>query len=80
MKIKRKINKSHTDEPVGELSLIDDFLPAPEDLLPKDHTVKDTVALDEQTVKFFKAVAKKMGFKYQRMIREVLKGYAKKYG
>lgn len=77
--MKRRISKSHLDEPVGELRPVDDFLPAPHDLLPKDHTIKVTVALDEQTVKFFKSVAKKMGLKYQRMIREVLKGYAKKY-
>ena len=77
--MKRK-NRIHADEPVGGLIATHDFLPAPEDLLPKDHTIKVTVALDEQTVKFFKSVAKKMGFKYQRMIREVLKGYAKKYG
>ena len=78
--MKKRINKIRSDEPVGELRPVADFLPAPEDLLPKDHTIKVTVALDEQTVKFFKSVAKKMGLKYQRMIREVLKGYAKKYG
>jgi predicted DNA binding CopG/RHH family protein len=78
--MKRKINRTHVDEPVGNLRAVGDFLPAPENLLPKDHTIKVTVVLDEQTVKFFKSVAKKMGLKYQRMIREVLKGYAKKYG
>lgn len=54
--------------PVGELTAINDFLPAPGELLPKDHTIKVTVALDEQTVKFFKSAAKKTGLKYQRMI------------
>lgn len=78
--MKKKINKTREDEPVGKLTAIADFLPAPENLLPKDHTIKVTVALDEETVKFFKSVARKMGLKYQRMIREVLKGYAKKYG
>jgi predicted DNA binding CopG/RHH family protein len=74
--MKRKTNR---DEPVGRLTQIDDFLPPPDKLLPKEHTVKVTVALDDQTVIFFKEAAQKMGLKYQRMIREVLKGYAKKY-
>lgn len=78
--MKRKTSKPYSDLPVGELKQVEDFLPAPEQLLPRDHTIKVTVALDEQTVRFFKSVAKKMGFKYQRMIREVLKNYAKKYG
>ena len=78
--MKRKTRRLQSDEPVGKLTTIGDFLPAPEILFPKDHTIKVTVALDEETVKFFKASAQKMGLKYQRMIREVLKGYAKKYG
>ena len=78
--MKRKTSKISGDEPVGKLMAIGDFLPSPENLLPKEHTIKVTVALDENTVRFFKSVARKMGLKYQRMIREVLKGYAKKYG
>jgi len=79
--MKKRTSKAlHQDEPIGKLTQVNDFLPPPEKLLPKDHTIKVTVALDEQTVKFFKSAAQKMGLKYQRMIREVLKGYAKKYG
>ena len=77
--MKKMKNKSQ-DEPIGKLTAIQDFLPPPEKLLPKEHTIKVTVALDEKTVHFFKETAKHMGLKYQRMIREVLKGYAKKYG
>lgn len=79
MKIGRK-KKASADEPIGKLKVVDDFLPPPEELLPKEHTVKVTVNLDDATVKFFKSAAKQVGLKYQRMIREVLKGYAKKYG
>ncbi len=68
------------NEPHGRLSPISDFLPPPEQLIPAEKTIKITVALDEKTLKFFKEYAKKSELKYQRIIREVLKGYARKYG
>jgi len=34
------------------------------------------LAVDEETVRFFKASAKTHGTKYQKMMREVLKTYA----
>ncbi len=67
------------DEPVGNLKRMVDFLPSPANLLPKEEAMKITLSIDEETVDFFKKVAKKNGTKYQRMMREVLKGYAKKY-
>ena len=74
MKLKDK------NEPKGKLTRIPDFLPPPEELIPSEETVKITVAVDEKTLVFFKEYAKKSGLKYQRIIREVLKGYARKYG
>jgi len=65
--------------PVGKLTIIEDFLPSPEKLFPKTEKKKITLEVDEQTVSFFKEKARKMGTKYQKMMREVLKGYAKKY-
>jgi predicted DNA binding CopG/RHH family protein len=76
--MKRK-EKDH-NEPKGKLKPIPDFLPAPEELIPTEETIKITVALDTKTLKFFKEYANKSGLKYQRIIREVLKGYAKRYG
>ena len=67
------------DMPVGELTRIADFLPSPEELLPREEAVKITLSVDAETLQFFKAVAKGTGTKYQRMMREVLKGYAKRY-
>ncbi len=77
-KLKAK-NKRHSDEPVGKLTLVDDFLPSPEELFPKEKVVKVTIALDASTIEFFKLQASKFSTKYQRMMREVLKGYASKY-
>lgn len=67
------------DEPIGNLKEIADFLPPPEELLPKEEAIKITLTIDCDTVEFFKEVAKESGTKYQRMMREVLKGYAKRY-
>lgn len=78
MRRKEKI-KDH-NQPQGKLTPIPDFLPPPEQLVPSEETIKITVAVDSKTLKFFKEYAKKSGLKYQRIIREVLKGYARKYG
>ena len=76
----RKNKKARSgDEPIGSLREIADFLPPPSDLLPKDDVIKITLTIDNDTVDFFKEVAKESGTKYQRMMREVLKGYAKRY-
>jgi len=40
---------------------------------------KITLDVDAETVAFFKEQAKRHGTKYQRMMREVLKGYAKRH-
>ena len=78
--MKRKDKTKDLNEPQGKLTPIPDFLPAPDQLLPSDETIKITIALDSKTLKFFKGYANKSGLKYQRLIREVLKGYARKYG
>ncbi len=78
--MKRKIKIRDRNEPYGKLTPIPDFLPPPEELLPREETIKITVAIDEKTLKFFKNYAKTSGLKYQRIIREVLKGYARRYG
>ena len=67
------------DEPIGSLRRIADFLPSPEELFPKMEMKKITIEVDLETVDFFKLKAKKAGTKYQKMMREVLKIYAKKY-
>jgi predicted DNA binding CopG/RHH family protein len=75
----RKSKTRVDDEPIGNLKRVADFLPPPSELLPREVALKITLSIDSETVDFFKKVAKKSGTKYQRMMREVLKGYAKKY-
>ncbi len=76
--MKRK--EKDPNEPKGKLRATPDFLPPPEELVPNEETIKITVAIDSKTLGFFKNYAKKSGLKYQRIIREVLKGYARRYG
>ncbi len=49
----------YTDEPLGELKIVPDFLPAPEDLVFRDEGVKVTIALSKRSIEFFKSEARK---------------------
>ena len=69
----------YTDEPMGKVRVVDDFLPSPEQLAFKEETVKVTLALSTVSVAFFKAQAKKHGTAYQAMIRNLLDSYAVKH-
>lgn len=75
----RHKTKKVSDRPMGKLMAVTDFLPPPEKLVPVGATVKVTLALDKGSLDFFKAMARKIGAKYQRMMREVLSGYAHHY-
>jgi predicted DNA binding CopG/RHH family protein len=66
----------YTDEPLGKVKVITDFLPSPEELALKDETVKITIALSKSSVEFFKQEAKKHNTQYQKMIRRLLDEYA----
>lgn len=70
-----KENK-YTNEPLGALRTIPDFLPPPNELAFKEDTVKVTIALSRFSVEFFKQEAEKHGTKYQQMIRRLLDIYA----
>ena len=72
--MKEKIK--YTDEPIGKVKIVSDFLPSPEDLALKDETVKVTIALSKVSVEFFKNEAKKYNTQYQKMIRRLLDEYA----
>ena len=65
----------YTDGPFGELKVISDFLPSPEELAFRDDTVKITISLSRSSVEFFKREAKKHKTQYQKMIRRLLDSY-----
>ena len=66
----------YSDEPIGDLKIIADFLPSPKDLIFKDETVKVTISLTKESVEFFKKEAEKHHTQYQKMIRNLLDVYA----
>ena len=69
----------YTNEPLGRLRVIPDFLPPPEELVFRDEVVKVTIALSRRSVEFFKAQARRHGTQYQRMVRSLLDRYAERY-
>ena len=66
----------YTNEPIGKLKVVRDFLPRPEELVFRDEGVKVTLALSKRSVEFFKDEARKHRTQYQRMIRRLLDAYA----
>lgn len=74
-----KRTKGYTDEPLGRIQVIDNFLPPPDQLILKDDGVKVTISLSRRSINFFKAHARKSRTSYQRMIRRVLDDYAGHY-
>ena len=66
----------YTNEPLGKLKVVPDFLPKPEDLALNEEGVKVTIALSKRSVEFFKREAERHGTPYQRMIRRLLDAYA----
>lgn len=72
--MKKKTN--YTDEPIGKVKVVPDFLPSPEELALKEETVKVTISLSKASIEFFKKEAKKYNTQYQKMIRRLLDEYA----
>ncbi|MGA9033875.1 MAG: hypothetical protein WB402_15280 [Sulfuricaulis sp.] len=74
-----KSKVKYTDEPMGKRRVVDDFLPAPEELVRKEDNVKITMALSKSSVDFFKAEAKKHHTSYQAMIRRLVDFYTSRH-
>ena len=74
--MKKTIN--YTDGEIGNIKIIEDFLPTPEELAVKEDNTKITISLTTETVNFFKAEAKKHHTQYQKMIRNLLDVYVEK--
>jgi predicted DNA binding CopG/RHH family protein len=71
--MKKKIK--YTNEPIGKVRVLKDFLPSPEELVLKNETVKVTISLSKISIDFFKKEAKKHNTQYQKMIRRLLDEY-----
>lgn len=65
----------YTNEPIGAVEIVADFLPSPEDLAFREEGVKITLALSKKSVDFFRSEAARHHTQYQRMIRRLLDAY-----
>ena len=74
---KGRSKKRHPGE-IGRMRVVEDFLPAPEALVPREENVKVTLSLSRRSVDFFKRAAKARRVPYQRMIRALVDAYAEK--
>ena len=70
-----KKKKRYTDEPLGDVRIVDDFLPFPGELAFNEEQVKVTIGLSKNSVDYFKKQAKKHRTQYQKMIRRLLDIY-----
>jgi predicted DNA binding CopG/RHH family protein len=68
----------YTAGEIGRLRVIEDFLPSPADLAPREDNVKVTLSLSRRSLDFFKREAKKRRVPYQRMIRTLVDTYAER--
>ncbi|MDM8568077.1 BrnA antitoxin family protein [Thiotrichales bacterium HSG1] len=65
----------YSNEPVGDLNLIPDFLPLPKELALKQQNTEVTISLSSDTVAYFKNTAKKHHTQYQKIIQQLLDEY-----
>jgi predicted DNA binding CopG/RHH family protein len=72
-------NERYTNEPLGRVEVVADFLPPPDQLVLKDDGVKVTLSLSKRSVEFFKLHAQRSKVPYQKMIRSLLDSYASRH-
>ena len=65
----------YSDEPIGKLKIVADFLPTPEELALRNENTKVTISLSTESVAYFKGIAKKHHMQYQKIIRQLLDEY-----
>ena len=68
----------YTAGEIGRVRVVEDFLPSPDALVPREENVKVTLSLSRRSVDFFKRAAKQRRVPYQRMIRALVDAYAEK--
>ena len=75
-----KRSAKYTNEPLGRLEVVKDFLPPPDQLVLREDGVKVTLSLSKRSVAFFKAHAARSKVPYQKMIRSLVDSYAAQHG
>jgi len=65
----------YSNEPIGDIELVSDFLPSPKELALKNQNTKVTISLSSESIAYFKDAANKHHMQYQKMIRQLLDEY-----
>ena len=69
----------YSEDEIGEVKVVKDFLPSPDQLAPRDDNVKVTLSLSRRSLEFFRREAERQRVPYQRMIRALIDEYAKRH-
>jgi len=77
VKAEKSMNKviQYSEEPLGQIKLVADFLPSPSELKAKNRNTKVTISLSTESVAYFKEMAEKHHMQYQKIIRQLLDEY-----
>lgn len=73
--MKKHKKTKYTNEPIGKIRIVTDFLPPPDELIVNEEAVKVTLLLNKSSVDYFKHLAQKKHTHYQKMIRILLDKY-----
>lgn len=68
--------RRYSEGEIGDVRIVEDFLPAPDQLVLREDNVKVTLSLSRESVDFFKREAGNARVPYQRMIRALVHTYA----
>jgi uncharacterized protein len=68
--------RKYSEGEIGDLKIVEDFLPSPSELVLREDNVKITLSLSRRSVEFFKREAGKAHVPYQRMVRALVDAYA----
>ncbi|MDX2113354.1 MAG: CopG family transcriptional regulator [Alphaproteobacteria bacterium] len=75
--MKKKIK--YTNEPLGEITIIKDFLPKPKDLIFREEMIEVKIPLSRRSLEFFTKQGKKHHIAPERMISALAESYTEKY-
>ena len=70
-KAKKLISKQIqcSDKPIGEFTLVTDFLPSPSELALRNKNIKITISLSSDSLSYFKDIAEEHHMQYQFQIQ-----------
>jgi hypothetical protein len=67
-------------EPIGNVTIVDDFLPPPEQLVSKKNTVRLTLDFTKESIEFLQREAQHQNASYEVMIRKLVDAYVQQQG